>query len=104
MEKLPENLGTKNDILLFIEKAKKGEYDKAELKRRLQGMQAASKHWVFSKEVTATYTPDVNEKVMEEQDGEAVKYVCYSLQDNMSAPFLQAGIEEVEMQGLINQL
>ena len=104
MERLPENLGTRNDILFFVKQAKKGKYDRAELKRRLQGMHGTRKHWVFSKEVAATYTPGDNEKVMEEKEGESVKYVCYALQDDANAPFTRLGIEESELNELINQL
>jgi hypothetical protein len=85
-------------------KAKKGKYDRSELKKRLQGMRDTEKCWVFSKEVTATYTPDDFEKILEEKDGGSVKYVCYALRDNPNASFIQAGMEKSELEQLINQL
>ena len=104
MERLPENLGTKEDILYFVAEAKTGKFDQAELKRRLQGMYDTHRHWVFSKEAPGDVKVAAGEKIMQIKDGEATTHVCFAQLANVRASFRRAGIEELELQNLINQL
>lgn len=105
MRGIPKVLNTKEDVLNCHTLALSGELDRASLKQKLQNLFSDEKVWVFKAEVSDTYTPAANEKVMTETDAAGVtKHVCFELQDNPNARFLQMGLTKTELESLINQL
>jgi hypothetical protein len=102
---IPYNLNTKEDVLTCHSLALSGELDKTQLKQKLQNLLSDEKVWVFKEEVSESYVPSENEKVMVETDEAGnTKYVCYVLQDNPYARYLQMGFTKEELTNLIAQL
>lgn len=102
---IPKVLNTKEDVLNCHALALAGELDKEGLKQKLQDLLSDEKVWVFKTDVLDTYTPLANEKVMTEPDGTgATKHVCFEIQDNPNARFLQMGFIKEELTNLITQL
>lgn len=102
---IPKVLNTKEDVLNCHALALAGELDKEELKQKLQNLLSDEKVWVFKANVSDTYTPSANEKVMTETDKTgATKHVCFEIQDNPNARFLQMGFTKDELTNLITQL
>lgn len=101
---IPEFLNTKEDVLYCHALALAGEL-KEGCKEKLQDLLSDEKVWVFKADVLDTYTPSANEQVMTETDETgATKYVCFELQDNPNARFLQMGFTKEELINLITQL
>ena len=104
MERLPENIGTKEDILCLARLAMQGVYDRAALKSRLAGMLDAAMHYVYRGTVEATYVPAENERVMEQEVGGVKEMVCFEKIADPNAPHKRAGITKAELETIISDL
>lgn len=105
MRGLPNVLNTKEDVYTCHALALVGELDKEGLKQKIQDLLSDEKVWVYKEEVLDTYTPSTNEKIMTHTDEAGnTKYVCYVLQNNPHARYLQMGFTKEELINLITQL
>ncbi|MEJ5227174.1 hypothetical protein [Thermodesulfovibrio sp.] len=106
MKGMPKVLNTKHDVLLCHSLALEGKLSKDELRQKLLNMLSDEKVWVYKEEVSENYAPKENEKVMEQVDFETgtTKHICYELQENPNARYLQMGFSKEELLNLINQL
>lgn len=102
---IPNVLNTKQDVLNCHTLALAGELDRKELRQKLQDLLSDEKVWVFKADVSNTYKPLANEKIMTQTDMAGVtKHVCFELKDNPNARFLQMGLAKNELTNLITQL
>jgi hypothetical protein len=103
--KTPDALNTKQDVLNCHALALAGEIDRKELRQKLQDLLSDEKVWVFKADVSDTYKPLADEKVMTQTDMAGVtKHVCFKFQDNPNARFLHMGFTKEELTNLITQL
>jgi hypothetical protein len=107
MRGLPFVLRTKHDVENCVHLAQEGKIDRDRLKEKLQAMLSTQKHYVFDKFVDSPANADGPEpafRVVEEKEGDVVKYAQFKLVDNPSATFIQAGLTKEELENFISQL
>lgn len=103
---VPKHFNTKKDVLLCHTLALKGEFDRNEVKKKLQNLLSDEKVWAYEREVTEDYTAGENEKVIVEEDIDTgqIRHSLYVLKDNPYAYYSRLGFKKEELQSLIDQL
>lgn len=101
---VPKHLNTKEDVLYVYTLALQGQLPKDEVKRKIENLLSDEKIWVYKAEVESDYTPSETEKVMLQQETDGEKHICFELQDNPNARFLQMGFTKEEILNLIKNL
>ncbi len=104
MRGVPKHLNSKHDVDRCIDLALKGETDKAEVRKSVERLLSDEKVWKFKVDVSSTYQPTQNEKVIAEDVNGTTKYHCFESVDNPDALYLRMGFTKAEIQNFLKQL
>lgn len=104
MRGVPKLLNTKSDVELMYNMAIAGEADRETVKSRIENLLSDEYEWRYKATVDESYSPEENEKVMAQENGDATEYVCFELVENNNSTLKKMGLTRTDVENMITEL